>query len=166
MRWPYVAEFPVVGWDAIWKLLFHAQDKHGDLVPLMSLYSLRQNYRDELLNYGGLFIIHVGPLRKKRYCAWPSRIREWIRSDPVSLPEGKSPEEERAIRTWEAIWRFLFHMNDGGHLVPMLSLGTLREKHGRNLQDCGCLCRFKRHMLAWPSRTRLWIQIAAEKGVL
>ena len=39
---------------------------------------------------------------KNAYCAWPSKVREWISGEPVSIPEDKAPEDrtERAIRSW------------------------------------------------------------------
>jgi len=166
MRWPYVAEYPVIGWEMIWKLLFHVQNKHGKVVPLMSLYALRQYRREELLTAGVVFMIHVGPLRHVRYCAWPSKVKEWIGSEPSTNPEGEIVEPEYGIRTWEGIWRFLFHTYDGKGLVPMMSLRTLRDKHYGNLSDCRCVCKYRRQVIAWPARTRTWIQLMAEKGNL
>lgn len=78
--------------------------------------------------------------------------------------------EERAIATWEEIWRRLFHYETHKGPQPFFSLTTLRTKHAEELIKTGCLFKLqvgrRRQIIvmAWPSRVQVWIRLKVERG--
>lgn len=80
--------------------------------------------------------------------------------------------EERAIATWEEIWRRLFHYETHQGPKPFFSLTKLRTTYAQDLFDSGCLFKIRigrrrqTVVMAWPSRVQAWIRLKVERGEL
>ena len=71
-------EQPVMGWDAIDRTIFSAEDGAGNHVPLVSSDTLRRVHRMIWCAMGAWFYMPVGRAKRRRVFAWPSKCREWL----------------------------------------------------------------------------------------
>ena len=82
-----------------------------------------------------------------------------------------SARGERAVATWDAIWRRCFHFEGpDGAPVPYFSVRRL-QGYRDELAACGAIMHLRRHgrppvIIGWPSRCVAWLQLKIERGEL